>query len=74
MSRNNVVQFVLPLTRLSPEDALEAAKGQFDQCFVIGYGHDGMLHFFSSRNFKPNEVLFCLEQFKARLIAGDYDP
>lgn len=57
---------------ISPDVVLEAAKGEYQSVFVIGYDNDGNLDPRASKNLNGKDVLWLMEQFKAKLMNGDY--
>lgn len=57
----------------NPDTVLEAAKGQYSAVFVIGYTKDDeVLDARASINLTARDILFLLEQFKNKLLNGDY--
>jgi len=57
---------------LDPDVVLEVAKGDFKDVFIIGYDKDGYLDIRSSLGFDAKGILFAIEQFKLKLLNGDY--
>jgi len=57
---------------LDPDVVLEEAKGQYQNVFIIGYDHDGLLDIRASLDFDCKSVVFAFEQFKLKLLNGDY--
>lgn len=57
---------------LDPDIGLEAAKGGFQDVLIIGYDKEGYLDIRASLDFLPNDILFAIEQFKLKLLNGDY--
>ncbi|WP_341232389.1 hypothetical protein [uncultured Methylophaga sp.] len=57
---------------LDPDVVLEEAKGQYQNVFIIGYDHDGLLDIRASLDFDCKSVVFAFEQFKFNLMNGDY--
>lgn len=69
---DNVLLFPGPTTLdIPPDRVLEGAVGCLDDVILIGKHKDGSLYFASSSG-DVAETLWVLEQFKARLLAGDF--
>lgn len=56
-----------------PDVVLEEAKGEYEDVFIIGYDKEGYLDIRANIGFKKQDVLFAVEQFKMKLVRGDYD-
>ena len=56
-----------------PDVVLEAAKGDFKAVIVIGVDPDNCLKVAASLNLSYAEILWHVEDFKRRLLAGDYN-
>lgn len=58
----------------NPDELLEAAKGEYEKVFVVGYSkHDGALDARATLNMSDADVLLIIERFKAMLVSADYD-
>ena len=51
-----------------PDHVLEAAKGVYQDVFVIGYDKDGVLDVRASKGLDAKSALFLVEQFKTKLL------
>lgn len=69
------------ITKLIPKNGLpdidkvlELAKGEFEDALVIGWtkGEDSILGFRTSSIFTHADLLWLIEQFKIKLLNGDY--
>lgn len=56
----------------NPDVVLEKAKGQYESVVVIGYDNEGILDVRASTNQDAKSILFMMEQFKNKLLNGDY--
>lgn len=56
------------------DEVLKCALGVYDDCIVIGWDKDGELDARATLGLSPAGVLWLMEQFKAKLIGGDYSP
>ena len=65
----NVIKF---FTATNPDHILEQAVGDYGDVVVIGYDKEGHLDVRANIGFKAADILFCVEQFKCKLLAGDY--
>jgi hypothetical protein len=57
---------------IDPDVVLRSAIGVFDRLVVIGYDKDGKIEAFGSLNFSNEEIVFAIERFKHKIMAGDY--
>ena len=55
-----------------PDVVLEKAKGVYESVLIVGYDKDGVLDVRGSTNQDAKSILFMLEQFKSKLLNGDY--
>lgn len=70
---DNVEKFYPKNAAENPDNVLEQAIGDFDEVLVIGWGKDGLIDARATTNFKDGgEVLWLIEVFKTKLMAGDY--
>ena len=56
----------------NPDVVLEKAVGEYESVLIIGYDKDGVLDARASLNQDAKSILFMLEQFKNKLLNGDY--
>ena len=56
----------------NPDVVLEKATGQCESVVVIGYDNEGILDVRASTNQDAKSILFMMEQFKNKLLNGDY--
>ena len=56
----------------NPDVVLEKAKGHYETVVVVGYDKDGVLDVRGSTNQDVKSILFMMEQFKNKLLNGDY--
>jgi hypothetical protein len=61
-------------TRLNPDHVLECAKGEYQTLFIIGMDKDGVMDVRAGGDITVAELVFLLEKFKHKLLAGEYDP
>lgn len=57
---------------LDPDVVLRSAIGVFDRLVVLGYDKDGRIEAFGSLNFPNEDIVFAMERFKHKIMAGDY--
>lgn len=57
---------------LSPDEAMENAKGHYESCVVIGYSQDGNIDAFATVSLDRANILWLIEQFKLGLLDADY--
>lgn len=57
---------------LDPDVVLRSAIGVFDRLVVIGYNKEGKIDAYGSLNFSNEEIVFAMERFKHKIMAGDY--
>ena len=55
-----------------PDAVLEQAIGQYDNVVIIGLDKEGMLDPRASLGLNSANILWLIEVFKAKLLAGDY--
>lgn len=54
------------------DSVLDTAQGAYDSVLVIGWDKQGLLDAAASSNLKHSDILWLIESFKMRLMAGDY--
>ena len=61
------------LTKLPtpPDQVLDGAKGKLDEVLILGWQEDGELWASSSQS-NLDRALFLIEQFRFRMMRGDY--
>lgn len=68
-----VIKFYPNDAAKNPDSVLEQAIGAYNDVFILGYGVDGELQARASKNLgDASKLLFILEQFKVKLVNGDY--
>lgn len=56
-----------------PDTVLENAKGHFESVLVLGYSKDSeVIEAYASLNLTAAQIFFLMEQFKHKLLNGDY--
>lgn len=56
-----------------PDEVLEAAKGQYESVFILGYSReDGELDARASLNLDPVDINWLISMFQSKLLNGDY--
>lgn len=55
-----------------PDVVLETEKGRFSALIVVGLDHEDTLRVAATTNLTYAEILWHLEDFKRKLLAGDY--
>lgn len=69
----SVVKFYPQDSAKNPDLVLEQSIGLTDDVLVLGWDKDGELFALSSERFADGgELLWLIELFKARLLAGEY--
>jgi hypothetical protein len=58
---------------LNPDTVLEAAKGKTEHCLILGFGAEQMLTYVAASSSDKRWLLMAIEEFKHKLLAGDYD-
>lgn len=59
-------------TAQNPDHVLEQAIGHYADVVVIGWSPDGTLDVRSNKGMTGPDVLWLIEAFKAKLVAGHY--
>lgn len=57
---------------LTPDEVLKESAGEYKDVLVIGYNKDGVLDVRCNYGVTGERALFMLEQFKHKLMRGDY--
>lgn len=71
---DNVEKFYPADAAKNPDAVLEQAIGEFDQVLVLGWDKNGNFDGRASLGLKDGgEVLWLIEHFKFRLMAGDFE-
>lgn len=60
-------------TAASPDHVLELAIGEFSEVLIIGFDHNGVIDVRSNTTMDKMTAVFLMEQFKTKLLNGDYD-
>jgi len=69
----SVVKFYPKNAATSADNVLEQAVGEFSDVLVIGWDKDGSLDARATLGLKDGgDLLWLIESFKAKLMAGDY--
>lgn len=68
---NNVV--LLP-GALNCDYVLEKAKGEYRSFFIIGWAKDGAMDTRAAGDMTVKDLVYLIDKFKHKLLAGDYDP
>ena len=69
----SVVKFYPKDAAKDADAVLEQAQGNFSEVLIIGWDNDGMLDAPATLGLKDGgDLLWLIELFKAKLIAGDY--
>lgn len=56
-----------------PDKVLENAKGHFESVLVLGYSKGSeVIEAYASLNLTAAQIFFLMEQFKHKLLNGDY--
>jgi hypothetical protein len=70
---SNVEKFYPAGASKDPDNVLEWAMGNYSECLVIGWDADGNLDACCSQGLTDGgDMLWLLEHFKQRLVAGEY--
>ena len=74
MPNSNVVKFYPKNAAENPDAVLEQAIGQYQDVLIIGWDKDGLMDARSSLGLSRDNVLWLIEEFKLKLLNGDYEP
>jgi len=70
---NEVVKFYAKDAAKEADNVLEQAIGVYGEVLILGYDKDGEFDFRATLGLKDGgDVLWLVESFKARLMAGDF--
>ena len=69
---DNVTKFYAANAANDPDNVLEQAAGVYESVVIIGVEKDGDLLVSASTNIGENEILWLLERFKHKLMAGGH--
>ena len=67
-----VVKFYPADAAKDPNAVLEQAHNEYQDVVVIGYDHDGELEVRASLGIDLANIIFVMELFKAKALAGGY--
>lgn len=56
----------------NPDTILEAAKGVYKDCLILGWDTEGYLNVRATTGLTVAEITFIIEKFKHKLLSGDY--
>lgn len=56
----------------NPDTILEAAKGVYKDCLILGWDTEDCLNVRATTGLTVSEIIFIIEKFKHKLLAGDY--
>lgn len=69
----SVVKFYPKDAAKDADAVLEQSHGNFSEVLIIGWDNDGMLDARATLGLKDGgDLLWLIESFKAKLMAGDY--
>lgn len=57
--------------KINTDDFLEANKGVFEKCMIIGYDNEECLRACYDGNLTNQEVVFLLECIKTQILLGE---
>ena len=57
---------------MNPDNVLEQAIGKYEKVFILGWNKDGLMDARVTLNLAQMELNWLLDQFKMRLVGGDY--
>lgn len=69
---DNIVKFYPKDAGKNPDAVLEQAIGKYESVFIIGYDNDGIMDVRASTNLDQKNILWLVEMFKHKMMAGDY--
>lgn len=67
-----VIKFYPAGSAKHPDAVLEQAMGDYESVLLVGYDDEGRLDVRSTTDLDHKEILWLVESFKAKLLAGDY--
>jgi hypothetical protein len=73
MKDSNILTFTKPTDKLEPDTVLEKAKGQYSELFLVGWNKDDTMDVRTCDGVTKGDILWLLELFKHKLLAGDFD-
>lgn len=68
----SVVKFYPKDAAKDADAVLEQSLGNFSEVLVIGWDKEGFLDARATLGLKNGDLLWLIESFKAKLMAGDY--
>jgi len=68
----SVVKFYPKNAADNPDNVLEQAVGEYSEVLIIGWDKGGFLDVRSNKGLQAKDCLWLIEQFKMKLIRGDY--
>ena len=71
-SNGNVVRMYPADAAKNPDAVLEQAVGDYEELFIIGWDKEGHLDARATSTLNAASVLWLMEKFKSKLLAGDY--
>ncbi|RLC00789.1 MAG: hypothetical protein DRH90_17650 [Deltaproteobacteria bacterium] len=70
--KDNVTQFISRNAASDPDFVLDKCKGAYQDVLIIGWDKEGRLDVRSNMGMTPRDALWMVEQFKQKLVRGDY--
>ena len=70
--KGNVVRMYPADAAKNPDAVLEQAVGEYEELFIIGWDKQGHLDARATSTLDAANVLWLIEKFKAKLLAGDF--
>lgn len=67
-----VVKFLCADAAKDPDVVLEGAIGDYEEVLILGWGRDGLLDARGTLGLSQKDILWLIEFFKHKLMAGDY--
>ena len=69
----NVVQLYPGNVAENPDNVLKQAVGEYESLIIIGFDKNKDMDVRASTNLTTGQILWVIERFKHKLMAGDYD-
>ena len=73
MSNEKIVKLYTKDAARNPDAVLEQAIGNYNEVVIVGWDKTDTLDVRLSTDLKKSDILFLLDLFRHKLLAGDYD-
>jgi len=70
---SNIIKLYPENAAKDPDNVLEQAIGEYNDVLILGFDKDNMMDCRTNLGMEVRDMLFLIDKFKHKLLAGEYD-